>query len=53
MSGTATFYLAQTLGAKGRNITVSSQHLSFERGLELLELDFAGAGKQRPDRGGG
>ncbi len=43
MSGTATFYLAQTLGAKGRNITVSSQHLSFERGLELLELDFAGA----------
>lgn len=43
MSGTATFYLAQTLGAKGRNITVSSQHLSFERGLELLALDFAGA----------
>lgn len=42
MSGTAAFYLAQTLGMKGRNITVSSQHLSFERGLELLELDFAG-----------
>ena len=42
MSGTATFYLAQTLGMRGRNITVSSQHLSFERGLELLELDFAG-----------
>ena len=43
MSGTATFYLAQTLGAKGRNITVSSQHLSFERGMELLALDFSGA----------
>jgi len=42
MSGTATFYLAQTLGVMGRNITVSSQHLSFERGLELLALDFAG-----------
>ncbi len=46
MSGTAAFYLAQTLGMKGRNITVSSQHLSFERGLELLELDFAG-GQER------
>jgi hypothetical protein len=43
MSGTAAFYLAQTLGLMGRNITVSSQHLSFERGLELLELDFSGA----------
>jgi hypothetical protein len=42
MSGTATFYLAQTLVLKGRNITVSSQHLSLERGLELLALDFAG-----------
>jgi hypothetical protein len=46
MSGTAAFYLAQTLGAQGRNITVSSQHLSFERGLELLKLDFA-AGAER------
>jgi hypothetical protein len=42
MSGTAAFYLAQTLGARSRNITVSSQSLSFERGLELLNLDFAG-----------
>jgi hypothetical protein len=41
MSGTAAFYLAQTLGTRGRNITVSSQHLSFERGLDLLKLDFA------------
>jgi hypothetical protein len=42
MSGTAAFYLAQTLGARGRSITLSSQHLSFERGLELLKTDFAG-----------
>ena len=42
MSGTAAFYLAQTLGTRSRNITVSSQNLSFERGLELLNLDFAG-----------
>jgi hypothetical protein len=41
MSGTAAFYLAQTLGTGSRNITVSSQNLSFERGLELLKLDFA------------
>jgi hypothetical protein len=46
MSGTAAFYLAQALGSRGRNITVSSQHLSFERGLELLQLDFAFRGKQ-------
>jgi hypothetical protein len=46
MSGTAAFYLAQTLGTHGRNITISSQHLSFERGLELLKLDFDG-GAQR------
>jgi len=42
MSSTAAFYLAQNLGVRGRNITVSSQHLSFERGLELLKVDFAG-----------
>jgi hypothetical protein len=41
MSNTAAFYLAQNLGIRGRNITVSSQHLSFERGLELLNVDFA------------
>jgi hypothetical protein len=42
MSSTAAFYLAQNLGIRGRNITMSSQHLSFERGLELLKVDFAG-----------
>jgi hypothetical protein len=42
MSNTAAFYLAQNLGIRGRNITMSSQHLSFERGLELLKVDFAG-----------
>lgn len=41
MSNTAAFYIAQNLGIRGRNITVSSQHLSFERGLELLKVDFA------------
>jgi hypothetical protein len=41
MSNTAAFYLAQNLCIRGRNITVSSQHLSFERGLELLKVDFA------------
>jgi hypothetical protein len=52
MSGTAAFYLAQTLGLKGRNITVSSQHLSFERGLELLMLDFAGGAERSALIGG-
>ena len=41
MSGTAAFYLAQNLGIRGRNIIVSSQHVCFERGLELLQMDFA------------
>ena len=41
MSNTAAFYLARNLGVRGRNIMVSSQHLSFERGLELLQVDFA------------
>jgi hypothetical protein len=41
MSGTAAFYLAQNLGIRGRNIIVSSQHVCFERGLELLNIDFA------------
>ena len=41
MSGTAAFYLAKNLGIRGRNIIVSSQHVSFERGLELLDMDFA------------
>ena len=42
MSSTAAFYLAQNLGIRGRNITISSQHLSFERGMELLRADFSG-----------
>jgi hypothetical protein len=46
MSNTAAFYLARNLGIRGRNITVSSQYLSFERGLELLRADFA-AGAER------
>jgi len=41
MSGTAAFYLAQNLGIRGRSIIVSSQHVCFERGLELLNMDFA------------
>ncbi|MBM4314764.1 MAG: hypothetical protein FJ122_12740 [Deltaproteobacteria bacterium] len=41
MSNTAAFYLAQNLGIRGRNITVSSQQVSFERGLELLKADLA------------
>jgi hypothetical protein len=46
MSNTAAFYLAQNLGTRGRNITVSSQRLSFERGIDLLMVDFA-AGAER------
>ena len=46
MSNTAAFYLAQNLGTRGRNITVSSQRLSFERGIDLLAADFA-AGVER------
>ena len=41
MSNTAAFYLAQNLGTRGRNITVSSQCLSFERGLDLVATDVA------------
>ncbi|MHB9096534.1 MAG: hypothetical protein ACYC5X_01785 [Syntrophales bacterium] len=41
MSNTAAFYLAQNLGTRGRNITVSGQRLSFERGINLLAADFA------------
>lgn len=41
MSGTAAFYIARNLGILGRNLTISSQHLSFERGLDLLKTDFA------------
>ena len=41
MTNTAAFYLAQNLGTRGRNITVSSRHLSFERGLDLVSTDIA------------
>lgn len=46
MSNTAAFYLAQNLGIRGRSIIVSSQRLSFERGLDLVTADFA-AGAER------
>jgi len=52
MSSTAAFYLAQNLGIRGRNITVSSQHVSFERGLELLKVDFAGGAEKNALIGG-
>lgn len=40
MANTASFYIAQGLGLCGRNISVSSQNLSFERGMELLKTDM-------------
>ena len=40
MANTAAFYVAQGLGLCGRNISVSSQNLSFERGMELLKTDM-------------
>jgi hypothetical protein len=40
MSNTASFYVAQSLKTLGRSITVSSKNVSFERGLELAEVDF-------------
>ena len=40
MSNTASFYVSQGLNVEGRNISVSSQNLSFERGLELLKADM-------------
>jgi hypothetical protein len=52
MSNTAAFYLAQNLGVRGRNITVSSQHVSFERGLELLKADLAGGAEKNALIGG-
>jgi hypothetical protein len=52
MSSTAAFYLAQNLGIRGRNITVSSQHVSFERGLDLLKVDFAGGAEKNALIGG-
>ena len=52
MSSTAAFYIARNLGIRGRNITVSSQCLSFERGLELLNLDFTGGAERSALIGG-
>jgi len=52
MSSTAAFYLAQNLGIRGRNITVSSQHVPFERGLELLKTDFSGGAERNALIGG-
>jgi len=43
MSNTASFYVAQSFDILGRNLTISSKQLSFERGLELLRSDM-GAG---------
>jgi hypothetical protein len=40
MANTASFYVAQGLNLTGRNISISSQNLSFERGLELLKTDM-------------
>lgn len=40
MSNTASFYVAQSLGLSGRNMTLSSRQFSFERGLELLRCDM-------------
>jgi len=52
MSSTAAFYLAQTLGIRGCNITLSSQYVSFERGLELLRADLAGGAEKNALIGG-
>jgi hypothetical protein len=52
MSNTAAFYLAQNLGIRGRNITVSSQCVSFERGLELARVDLAGGAEKNALIGG-
>lgn len=41
MSNTASFYVSQGLKVSGRNISVSRQNLSFERGLELLKTDMS------------
>ena len=41
MSNTASFYVAQSFDILGRNFTLSSKQLSFERGLELLRSDLA------------
>jgi 3-oxoacyl-(acyl-carrier-protein) synthase len=41
MSNTASFYVSQGLNVEGRNISISSQNLSFERGLELMMADLS------------
>ncbi len=52
MSNTASFYVAQSFDILGRNFTISSKQLSFERGLELLRSDL-GAGVVREALFGG
>lgn len=52
MSNTASFYVAQSLGLPGRNVTFSSKQLSFERGLELAFCDMAMGGIQSALIGG-
>jgi len=52
MSNTASYYVAQTLNLSGRNITFSSKHLSFERGLELLQCDLSGGAVRQALIGG-
>jgi hypothetical protein len=52
MSNTASFYVAQSFDILGRNLTVSSKQLSFERGLELLRNDLVGGGVKEALIGG-
>lgn len=52
MSNTASFYLAQNLGTRGRSLTVSSQHLSFERGIDLLMTDWTACAEKSALIGG-
>lgn len=40
MSNTASFYIAQGLGAAGPNLSISDRLLSFERGISLMTVDF-------------
>jgi len=52
MSNTASFYVAQSFDILGRNLTISSKQLSFERGLELLRNDIVGGGVKEALIGG-
>ena len=50
MTNTAAFYLAQNLRTRGRNITVSSRHLSFERSRPSCNGYCGRANRQRLNR---